>query len=177
MLGCHRLCSTTLSNRERCQNHCVSTEGRYGCERRGSKELSKDRAATNLRILPSLGEAEVAQLTSQHIRDWHTGLGAAHPFRRLVKPRKETAIDAKDADAVRARRATANRTLTTLKASLNHIYYEGRAANDEAWRKVKPFREADAPIVHFLRLAEPLLRLCHAETRLPDFGGRGSQLL
>jgi hypothetical protein len=150
--------STTLSNRERCQNHCVSTEGRYGRERRGSTELSKDRAATNLRILPSL--REVAKLTSQHIRDWHTGLGAAPKLTRsgrLVKPRKETAIDAKDTDAVRARRAPANRTLTTLKASLNHIYYEGRAANDKVWRKVKLFREADAPIVHFLRLAEPLL--------------------
>jgi hypothetical protein len=62
-----------------------------------------------------------------------------------------------DRFVLRVTRATANRTLTTLKASLNHIYYEGRAANDEAWRKVKPFREADAPIVHFLRLAEPLL--------------------
>ncbi len=56
----------------------------------------------------------------------------------------------KDADAVRARRATANRTLTVLKAALNHAYHEGRVSTDEAWRKVKPLREADAPIVHFL---------------------------
>jgi len=44
----------------------------------------------------------------------------------------------------------ANRTLTVLKAALNHAYHEGRVSTDEAWRKVKPFREADAPIVHFL---------------------------
>jgi integrase len=67
-----------------------------------------------------------------------------------VKTRKSQAVDMKDSDAVRARRATANRTLTVLKAALNHAYHEGRVSTDEVWRKVKPFREADAPIVHFL---------------------------
>ncbi len=122
-------------------------------ERRGSKGLAKDRAAANVRILPALGELDVAKLTTKRIRDWHTGLGTAPKLTRsarIVKARKETAIDAKDADAVRARRATANRTLTVLKAALNHAYHEGCVASDEAWRKVKPFREADAPIVHFL---------------------------
>lgn len=56
----------------------------------------------------------------------------------------------KDTDAVRARRSTANRTLTVLKAALNHAFHEGRIASDEAWRKVKPFREADAAVVRFL---------------------------
>jgi integrase len=51
---------------------------------------------------------------------------------------------------VRAPRATANRTLTVLRAALNHAFHEGRIASDEAWRKVKPFREADAPVVRFL---------------------------
>ena len=55
---------------------------------------------------------------------------------------------------MRARRATANRTLTVLKAALNHAYQESRVASDEAWRKVKPFREADAPIVHYLSDSE-----------------------
>jgi predicted DNA-binding transcriptional regulator AlpA len=60
----------------------INRRTRYSREHRGSKGLSKDRAATNLRILPSLGEAEVAKLTSQHIRDWHTGLGAAPKLTR-----------------------------------------------------------------------------------------------
>jgi integrase len=51
---------------------------------------------------------------------------------------------------VRARRSTANRTLTVLKAALNHAYIKGRVASDDAWRRVKPFRKVDAPIVHFL---------------------------
>lgn len=47
---------------------------------------------------------------------------------------------------MRARRATANRTLTVLKAALNHAYLKRRVTTDDAWRKVRPFREADAPI-------------------------------
>jgi integrase len=123
-------------------------------ERRGSKGLAKDRAAANVRILPALGGIELAKLTTKRLRDWHTGVAVAPKLVRtgriVKKARKSQAIDTKDADAVRARRATANRTLTVLKAALNHAFHEGRSASDEAWRKVKPFREADAPIVHFL---------------------------
>jgi integrase len=122
-------------------------------ERRGSKGLAKDRAAADVRILPALSELDATKLTTKRIRDWHTGLGTAPKLTRsprLGKIRKETAIDAKNADAVRARRATANRTLTVLKAALNYAFREGSVTSDDAWRKVKPFREADAPIVHFL---------------------------
>jgi integrase len=122
-------------------------------ERRGSKGLAKDRAAARARILPALADVELPKLTTKHIRDWHTGLATAAKLTRTArvsKERKSQAVDMKDADTVRARRATANRTLTVLKAALNHAYHEGRVATDEAWRKVKPFREADAPVVHFL---------------------------
>ena len=106
------------------------------------------------RILPALGDVELAKLTTKRICDWHTGLATAPKLVRtsriVKKAQKRRAVDAKDADAVRARRATANRTLTVLKAALNHAFHDGRIVTDEAWRKVKPFREADAPVVHFL---------------------------
>jgi len=94
-----------------------------------------------------------ASVTTKRIRDWHTGLATAPKLvrtGRIVKKAKSRALDVKDADAIRARRATANRTLTVLKAALNHAFHDGRIATDEAWRKAKPFREADAPVVHFL---------------------------
>ncbi len=122
-------------------------------ERRGSKGLSKDRAAANARILSALGQLQLSKLTTKRLRDWHTGLASAPKMARagrFVAKRKTTAIDPKDVDAVRARRATANRTLTVLKATLNHAFHEGRVVSDDAWRKVKPFREADAPVVRFL---------------------------
>ena len=122
-------------------------------ERRGSKGLAKDRAAAAARILPTLGEVDVAKLTTKRIRDWQASLAIAPKLvrrGRVMKIRNTTAIDTKDADAVRARRATANRTLTVLKAALNHAFHDGRAASDEAWRKVRPFREVDVPVVRFL---------------------------
>ena len=122
-------------------------------ERRGSKGVAKDRVAARARILPALADVELAKLTTKRIRDWHASLATAPKLTRtagITKERKSQSVDMKDADAVRARRATANRTLTVLKAALNHAYHEGRVSTDEAWRKVKPFREADAPVVHFL---------------------------
>src|SRR5271154_1932294 len=122
-------------------------------EQRGSKGLPKDRAAARSRILPELGAIELGKLTTKRIRDWQSALAIAPKLTRpprIAANRKRRAIDKTDLDAVRARRATANRTLTVLKAALNHAFHEGRVASDEAWRKVKPFREADAPVVHFL---------------------------
>ncbi len=122
-------------------------------EQRGSKGLAKDRAAARARILPELGAIELAKLTTKRIRDWQSALATAPKLTRVPrvdKSRKSPAVDLMDVDAVRARRATANRTLTVLKAALNHAFREGRVASDDAWRKVKPFREADAPVVHFL---------------------------
>jgi integrase len=123
-------------------------------ERRGSKGLAKDRGAARARILPALGDVELAKLNTKRIRDWHTGLATAQKLvrtsRKVKKVQKRHAVGVMDADAVRARRATANRTLTVLKAALNQAFHDGRIVTDEAWRKVKPFREVDAPVVHFL---------------------------
>jgi integrase len=52
------------------------------------------------------------------------------------------------------RRATANRILGVLKAALNLAFREGHAATDEAWRRVKPFREASAPKIRYLSHTE-----------------------
>jgi integrase len=122
-------------------------------EQRGSKGLAKDRAAARARILTELGAVELAKLTTKRIRDWQSALATAPKLTRTPRignSRKSPAVDMSDADAVRARRATANRTLTVLKAALNHSFHESRVASDDAWRKVKPFPEADAPVVHFL---------------------------
>jgi integrase len=139
-------------------------------ERRGSKGLAQDRGAAKVHILPALGEVELAKLSAKRIRDWHTGLATAPRLFRSARfntERKSQAIDIKNSDAVRARRATANRTLTVLKAALNHAFHDGRIASDEAWRKVKPFREADAAVVHYLSQDEcrRLINACQGPFR------------
>lgn len=119
-------------------------------EGRGSKGVRADRYAADARITPQLGDVELGRLTTKRIRDWLTAVASAPKLVRTAKKavaRATREIDAGDAEAVRARRATANRHLTILKAALNHAFHEGRIASDEAWRKVKPFREADAALV------------------------------
>lgn len=133
-------------------------------ERSGSKGVSKDKSAANKRILAKLGNLKVSKLTTRRVRDWHQDLAEAPKEVRASKSNtKQTCrpIDKKNADAVRARRATANRTLTVLKAALNHAYAEERAPANEAWSKVKPFPKVDSAIVRFLT-ADEIYRLVNA---------------
>lgn len=133
-------------------------------EKRGAKSVRADRYAATARIIPDLGDVELSKLTAKRIRDWHTGLATTPKLRRTKKgaeKRATVAVDDSDPEAVRARRSTANRLLTVLKAALNHAFQEGKVASDEPWRKAKPFREADAPLVRYLSAPE-CVRLVNA---------------
>jgi integrase len=57
--------------------------------------------------------------------------------------------------------------LTVLKATLNHAWREGKVTSDEAWRRVAPFRDVDAPVVRYLTAAEciRLVNACPADFR------------
>ena len=53
------------------------------------------------------------------------------------------------------RRATANRILSILKAALNLAFHEKDGVDDDReWRRVKPFREVDAPKIRYLSHVE-----------------------
>jgi integrase len=126
-------------------------------EARGSKGVRADRYVAEARIIPDLGEVEIQKLSASRIREWLSKLGKAPKLLRTAKSaqqRKTKPVAESDPDATRARRATANRVLTILKAALNHSFHEGRVSSDEAWRKVKPFREADAAVVRYLTESE-----------------------
>lgn len=133
-------------------------------EQRGSRGVKADKYAADAHIVPDLGALDLDRLTARRIREWHTGLASSgRRLRTGAKAEKQAlaAVDASDPDAVRARRSSANRILTILKAALNHEYQEGRVASDEAWRKVKPFRGVDAAVVRYLTPAE-CIRLVNA---------------
>jgi integrase len=55
-----------------------------------------------------------------------------------------------------------------LKAALNRAFHDGHIATDEAWRKVKPFREADAAVIHYLSDAECKRLVNAAQGRFRD---------
>jgi integrase len=137
----------------------------YGQHR---KALVATTRAANAHVLPSLGDRDIAKLTTRQIRDWHNHLANAPAGRRVPKSgqRKSPPKPPTGPDEIRRRRATANRVLTVLKAALNHAWREGKVSSDEAWRRVTPFRDVDAPIVRYLTEAEQV-RLVNASA--PDF--------
>lgn len=108
-------------------------------------------------ILPTLGAIECAKLTTKVLREWLDGLAKEAPRLRTRngKPQQRRAIGDDDPDeAARRRRASANRVLTIAKAALNHAWRERKIASDDAWRRVQPFKEADAARVRYLTTAE-----------------------
>ena len=102
------------------------------------------------------------------MRDWHHAI-ADKP--RQVRGERELPKDAKQSragrDAIRRRRATANRVLTVLKAALNHAWREGVVPSDDAWRRVSPFKGVDAPVIRYLTEDEQrrLVNACSADFR------------
>jgi integrase len=127
----------------------------YGA--RGGKAMSDTEARIAAFITPTLGDVPVSKLTAKRIRNWHAEL-AASPVRlrtrKGAEKRNFRKTKADDFEGLRRRRATANRTLTILKAALNHAFRDQHVPNDEAWRRVAPFREADASKVRYLDAAE-----------------------
>jgi integrase len=119
-------------------------------------------------ILPPLGDLVVAELTADVLRKWLATMAAqpAQSRPKAGKPKFRSAPDSEE--GIRARRATANRVLTMLKAALNHAYDEGHVADRDAWgRKLKPFKGVEAARVRYLTVAqaERLLNACDAEFR------------
>jgi hypothetical protein len=74
----------------------------------------------------------------------------ARPKRTATKPATRATPD--DDDARRARKATANRIMTMLKAALNRAFFADRVSSDSAWRKVKPFKRVDDAVVRYLNV-------------------------
>lgn len=141
---------------------------RRDCERRGVKGLSRMDCNVNRHILPSLGPIELERLTQARIERWHEDLANA-------PARVRTRFGEKDAfreppstdDERRARRDTANRILTTLKAMLNYVKRRRMTnASGEAWREARPFKGTTASRVRYLSVqeAQSLVNACP-----PDF--------
>ena len=128
-----------------------------------SKSLENAKYRIDSTILPELGDIECRKLTAKRLRDWLKKLSTTPPRKRTAKGQASAhgAFDPNDPEQVRQRKASANRTLTILKAALNHAYREGKVASDAAWRRVQPFREADAARLRYLAKDE-ITRLLNA---------------
>jgi integrase len=124
-------------------------------ERRGGKAVYHARRAAETHIVPALGQMPVARLTAGKIENWLHGLAEKPALARTKPGRKPNYRRADNSvDGTRRRRATANRILTVLKAALNHAWKTGHAGTDDAWRRVKPFRDVETARVSYLSEAE-----------------------
>lgn len=130
-------------------------------ERSGKRSAKDARARTGLHILPALGSVAVEKLTRLRLEKWRDALAASPclkkkskrpPPKRPRKPLKvEKAPPPMSADEKRARKATANRVLSTLKAALTYAKVRGLVrCPDDAWRNVKPFRAVEEARQHYM---------------------------
>src|SRR5262245_3339420 len=152
---------------EGCPDHLV-----YDTERRAAALIETE-----------LGGIELTELTTDQLRKWRDHLVRRGARTRSGKgqPQKYRPID--DADAMRKRRASVNRTWANVRAALNHAFTEGHAPTDREWKRLKPFRGVDGKRTEYLTIADAkrLINACD-----PDFrrlveaalltGGRYSSL-
>jgi integrase len=137
-----------------------------------NRKTAKDtRWRADALIVPPLGDVECAKLTTPQLRGWRDAIAREAPRLRTKKGQAQAFKAAGDDDPEEARRrrhASANRVLTILKAALNHAWRERKIPSDEAWRAVKPFKEADAARVRYLTMdeAKRLINASDADFRL-----------
>jgi integrase len=106
-------------------------------------------------IRPKLGGIELAALTAERLRRWRNDLAKAPSRLRTAPGVSQNYRSAPDGeDSGRARRATTNRTWTTLRAALNRAFENDKVDSDKAWRKVKPFRGVETARLRYLTVAE-----------------------
>jgi integrase len=133
------------------------------------KGVTMAESAIRAHILPAFGPRPVASIKTKEISDWLDRVATKPARLRTSRFSKTLNLRAapKSGDEKRARRATANRILSVLKAILNRAYRAGAVADDSPWRKVKPFEKADEARIRYLTDAESvrLVNACPADLR------------
>ncbi|SNB54412.1 Site-specific recombinase XerD [Rhodoplanes sp. JGI PP 4-B12] len=120
---------------------------------------AKGRAAAFIR--PKLGKMEVGKLPADDLRNWRNGIAKSLPRVRTKpgekqqhRPAPEGATADELEDDRRARRSTANRIWTTLRAALNLAFANEKVPSDAAWRKITPYKGVDKARVRYLEVAD-----------------------
>ena len=121
--------------------------------RQGKKGAARAWASARAWILPTLGHLAVSQLTRQAVEHWHESVAAAPKRLRtgVGRPQQYARLPATD-DTRRARKDTANRILTTLKAALSFAAERGLTdPNDMPWQKAKAYPRTTSARARFLQ--------------------------
>lgn len=130
---------------------------------RKTGDEAEQRAASH--IIPELGSYRVSDLTTEQLMRWRNGLVAGGG---LVRGRRRQREAPATPDARRARQATANRTMTILKAALNRAFRQGIVNDDLAWRRLEAFKDVHAARPGHLTVEEAQ-RLINAADKASGF--------
>jgi len=137
---------------------------------RDHRKTAKETETTvQAHIIPTFGDVLLKNLKAPAIRDWHHKLATKPARKRTRKGTRQQYQEKPDTDdGKRARKSSANRILTVLKAILNKAFENNLIRDNTEWRKVKPFENADEPIIRFLTEAEAtrLINTCRPDFRL-----------
>ena len=122
-------------------------------------------------LRPRLGSVRLDRLHDQQLRTFKEDLVKAPRLSRSGKPVAAEDPDGEweESEALRKRKARANRIVTVLRAALNHALNKKWFATDAAWcQALIPFPKVDAASVRFLELDE-----CNALKAAVDDDFRG----
>lgn len=132
---------------------------------RGSENIT--RLAINRHVRDGIGTKLVTALNADALRKWHKELVKKPPSKRTLQQREgcpkryseadpEKAFDPSDPDQMRKRKATANRTLTMVKAALNFAWRNDKLPADlpAFWQQVAPHPLGEEPEPRMLDQAE-----------------------
>ena len=132
-------------------------------KRRGVKGHAIMTTTFNAHILPELRDIPLAKLTKPRIEAWFQALSES-PRRKTGKLRTEVELLAPPTtdEERRARKDSANRVLTNLKAALNYAVNAKHYTGPTPWRDVKKFKNVGTARVRFLTVTEQrrLVNVC-----------------
>jgi integrase len=118
-------------------------------------------------ILPTLGSLKLSDLSTTKLTHWLEEIATSPALVRTRNGEPQKYAPApKTEQEKRSRKATANRTLTVLKAACNRAYRHGAVDDNTAWERVEPFKQVDAARPGYLTVEESqrLINACD-----PDF--------
>lgn len=131
-------------------------------------EVMSEASAKNTRQLwgrhaGRLDASLATAVSAETIKAWHAGIAKSAPTKRG----RALPFDPQDSAQASARRQSANRVLTILKAALQHARDAGKLPADlpDYWRRVKPFKAKDDELPRMLEKGE-ITRLLNAAS--PD---------
>jgi integrase len=136
-----------------------------------SADLAKDRIAIEALIIPTRGDRPRSDLSLEERHrlrhSLHGKIVGELTTGDLRRWRDSRVPPTDDRELRRRSQATANKLWSLLRAALNLAYQNERTPSDQAWRRIRPFKNVDRPQTRFLQ-AEECRRLVEAAE--PDFG-------